>query len=168
MDILTKRGQYEERVTRHVMRVYKERFPYIQIVDTNFEKPAVIDYILSNDEGLVCLVEFKNRWSGINYTDLTRNKGIFLDVDKFEPGVQMGRWLCTTFCFFVYLPEDQKLVSFRVYDSETDTVIDHRDDKTKTATSVNNDSKRYKPHVVIPGKQHRLILDDIPPYERSG
>lgn len=167
MDVLSEKGLRYDKMARHAINAAKDQHPNLRFAQTPITWPAAVDYILFLEGGeMTGVMEIKVRETGINFHELMEDqKPLFLSVDKFNKGVQLADLLGVPFFFWIYLPGNMTLLSYKLYDPETGKFAEFSHQITSTRKSTNDKTTRTKPIIAIRGSQGLPISINIDPLE---
>lgn len=162
LNINTPRGQAALREEYKALELYEQHHPEMTHVSTPKGKPARLDGVLVDREGVIrAVVESKARYGLTLEAFRTKFKNEWLlSLEKIEEGARVAELFCVPFVGFLYLVEDETLLTIQIADETGSFSVPFYVRKTETLKNING-GKALRNNAFISMKEARVFTAKV-------
>jgi hypothetical protein len=148
LDINTPKGQETLLQEQEVIKRIKQKWPGIDVIETNKKREAAFDIMLTQGGIIKCVAEIKCR--DMSLKQMQGWGGTWLIThEKILECVNASRYMIAAFTGFLYLVPDNKILYWKIADEDGEYLFPFEVRNTKTQKTVNG-GEIYRDNAYLP------------------
>lgn len=141
LDVNTRKGRLAEQMIRQKLMTIQDKHTFAWFPNSNY---FPIDGFLIKENSVIAIFEGKFRQAALQDGKLLYLNRLYDDylitAQKIDDGVAMAKKMCIDYYLLIALSDSPEILSFKIYDYQTNTIITHIRKNTRTQKTVNGGS----------------------------